>query len=267
MASGSISVGSLMAVSHQVGRIAWSFRQLLEQTPQFAKAMLPLGAIADMLVAKSIIEGDPFENRRQDCDENVVALLNQTPNVSLTPKLLKPKRFVGHIEFRDVNFAYPKDPRKKILKELTFSNDPQGLKGRRIRTLGFVGKTGCGKSTAVSLLKRFYNPTSGSILLDGRPISEYDPRHLRQNMAIVAQKTQMLQRSIRENICYGMPVCPSDEEIIRCCIQASIWQDISDMPDKLDTLIDDNLSGGQEQRIAIARALIRKPTILLLDEA
>ena len=130
-----------------------------------------------------------------------------------------------------------------------------------------VGETGCGKSTAISLLKMFYTQTSGEILLDGNPLREYDPRYLRQQMAIVSQNTQLLKKSLRDNITYGMPYQPTESDIIDACKKASIWDDILEMPDKLDTVFDDNLSGGQKQRISIARALIRKPTILLLDEA
>ena len=130
-----------------------------------------------------------------------------------------------------------------------------------------VGETGCGKSTAVSLLKMFYTQTSGEILLDGNPLREYDPRYLRQQMAIVSQNTQLLKKSLRDNITYGMPYQPTESDIINACKKASIWDDILEMPDKLDTVFDDNLSGGQKQRISIARALIRQPTILLLDEA
>lgn len=266
---GVISIGSLMAIQQQVHMIAWAFREVLSKTPEFAKALVPLREICAILGAKNRIEGDPFANSVA-CDDGVDNVDNSrrcdSGNAGAR-SLLRPKSFVGVIEFKDVNFAYPKDPRKKILKNLSFCTDPQGKNGRKIRSIAFVGKTGCGKSTAVSLLKRFYNPTSGEIWLDGKPILEYDPQHLRRNMAIVAQKTTLLKRSIRDNICYGILPAPSEDEVIRCCKQASIWEDITEMPDKLDTVVNQNLSGGQEQRIAIARALIRKPAILLLDEA
>ena len=240
-----------MAIEYQLGRIAWSFRCIIDKTPEIAKALIPAGKIAEMLVAKSKIEGNAFEERRGG---------SQSVRI-------RPESFVGEIEFKDVCFSYPKDPRKKVLHGVSFKNDTLGKAGSRIRSIAFVGKTGCGKSTSLSMLKRFYNPTSGSILLDGKDIDQYDPRHLRKHMAIVAQKTTLLKRSIRENITYGMDPSPSDAEIRSCCKQASIWEDISEMPDKLETICNGNLSGGQEQRIAIARALIRKPQILLLDEA
>ena len=268
--AGVISIGSLMAIKHQVHEIAWAFRELLAQTPEFAKSLVPLCEICSILGAKNRIEGDPFANSAAGVDSVSGDGVDTSVDTSVDAgarSLLKPKRFVGAIEFKQVNFAYPKDPRKKILKKLSFCTDPQGKKGRKIRSIAFVGKTGCGKSTAVSLLKRFYNPTSGEIWLDGKPIKEYDPQHLRRNMAIVAQKTMLLKRSIRANICYGILPKPSEDEVVHCCKQASIWEDIVEMPDKLDTIVNKNLSGGQEQRIAIARALIRKPAILLLDEA
>jgi ABC-type multidrug transport system fused ATPase/permease subunit len=250
MGAGSLNIGSLLAIENQLGSIAHYFRTFIDKTPEIARALVPAGKIAEMLATKSQIEGDAFEERRI------------APRSTTTSRLC-PSKFEGKILFKDVHFSYPKDPRKKILRGLSFGNDPLG----KIRSIAFVGETGCGKSTSLSILKRFYNPTSGTVLLDGKPIDAYDPRHLRRHMAIVAQKTTLLKRSIRENIVYGMRPRPSEDEIVACCKMASIWDDICAMPDKLDSICDNCLSGGQEQRIAIARALIRKPTILLLDEA
>merc|ERR1711959_305074 len=98
-----------------------------------------------------------------------------------------------------------------------------GERGRQIRSVAFVGETGCGKSTAIKLLKRFYSATAGSILLDGEPIEAYDPRYLRRNMAIVAQETTLLKLSLRENIAYGLSSLPSDEHIIAACKKAAAW--------------------------------------------
>lgn len=262
---GVIQLGTLMAISDQMGRITWSLRHLLERSPLIFKAMEPAERICDILTAFGSIEGDPFQNKEllggNTCNE-------ETRNKLKANGFRRPKRIQGKIEFKNVKFSYPSDPRKKILHGLSFASNPNANDPKkRIRTVAFVGETGCGKSTAINLLKKFYTQSSGEILLDGHPLSEYDPRYLRQQMAIVAQTTELLHKTLRENITYGMQTMPSDSEIIDACKKAAIWDDILEMPDKLDTVYEDNLSGGQKQRISIARALIRKPTILLLDEA
>ena len=262
---GVVQLGTLMAISDQMGRITWSLRHLLERSPLIFKAMEPAERICDILTAFGSIEGDPFQNKEllggNTCNE-------ETRNKLKGNGFRRPKRIQGKIEFKNVKFSYPSDPRKKILHGLSFASNPNANDPKkRIRTVAFVGETGCGKSTAINLLKKFYTQSSGEILLDGHPLSEYDPRYLRQQMAIVAQTTELLHKTLRENITYGMQTMPSDSEIIDACKKAAIWDDILEMPDKLDTVYEDNLSGGQKQRISIARALIRKPTILLLDEA
>jgi ABC-type multidrug transport system fused ATPase/permease subunit len=140
--------------------------------------------------------------------------------------------------------------------------------------VGFVGGTGCGKSTSLYLLERWYNPQRGSILLDGRNIADYDVYHLRRHMSVVAQVTCLFSTTIRENIVYGLPPDVkeriSDADIEQALRQANAWKFVNDFPRKLETYAGERgvkLSGGQKQRLAIARAIIRKPTLIFLDEA
>ena len=124
----------------------------------------------------------------------------------------------------------------------------------------------------MDLLQRFYDPTGGEILVDGKPIEDYDPNHLRKFCGVVSQTSRLFSRSIYENIVYGMerPPGPASAEFRAVCEQAQAWTFIDQFPNKQHTLIGVDgvqLSGGQKQRIAIARVLIRRPTFLFLDEA
>merc|ERR1711939_1102450 len=126
----------------------------------------------------------------------------------------------------------------------------------------------------IKLIERFYQPTGGAILLDGRPIEVYDVRHLRRHMSVVAQENVLFSTTIRENIIYGLPREEreriSDAEVERACRRANAWNFIQEFPRGLETYAGEKgvkMSGGQKQRLAIARAIIRNPTIVLLDEA
>ncbi|OWK64235.1 Multidrug resistance protein 1 [Lonchura striata] len=174
----------------------------------------------------------------------------------------KPDKIIGEIEFRNIHFSYPSRPDVKILKGLN-------LKVQTGKTIALVGASGCGKSTTVQLLQRFYDPDQGEITLDGRDIRTLNTKWLRENIGIVSQEPVLFATTIAENIRYGRKDI-SDAEIEQAAKEANAFDFISRLPDKFNTMVGERgaqLSGGQKQRIAIARALARNPKILLLDEA
>ncbi len=167
----------------------------------------------------------------------------------------KPEKIKGLIEIRDVSFTYPNG--MEALKNATVTIQPNEI-------TALVGLSGAGKSTVINLLDKFYEPTKGSIFLDGVDLAEYDTEFLRQNIGLVLQKNHIFQGSIYENILYGNPNATKDD-IICAAKQAYIHEQIIELPNSYDSEAS-ALSGGQQQRIAIARLFLKDPAIIFLDE-
>ncbi|MCC6780850.1 MAG: ATP-binding cassette domain-containing protein [Hyphomicrobiales bacterium] len=168
----------------------------------------------------------------------------------------------GEIAFDDVRFAYPSRPTIAVLDGVTFKVG----RGERV---AIVGPSGAGKSTVFHLILRFYDPSSGTISLDGVTLADADPQAVRQHIALVPQDTVILSASVRENIRFGRPEA-SDAEVERAAALAHAREFIERLPQRLETAVGERgvtLSGGQRQRIAIARAVLRDAPLLLLDEA
>jgi subfamily B ATP-binding cassette protein MsbA len=230
-----LTTGTLIVFLMYLGMMYKPMRDLSKMTDTVSKAMVGYERIQEVLEIESRVKDEPLAHT--------------------APK------FKGQIEFAHVCFNYGNDKEKQILKDISFKIEVGQI-------AAFVGPSGTGKTTLVSLIPRFYDPVSGDILIDGTDIRRYRLKSLRDQISFVLQDTLLFRATIWENIAYGKPGA-STKEIRRAAELANAQQFIEEMPDGYDTMVGERgvtLSGGQCQRIAIARAVIRDTPLLILDE-
>ncbi|XP_071440546.1 mitochondrial potassium channel ATP-binding subunit isoform X1 [Hetaerina americana] len=194
----------------------------------------------------------------------VFEYINQEPSMPLNGgKIIPYHSLIGDISFENIHFTYPTRPNQAVLKNFSL-NVPSG------RMVAIVGSSGSGKSTVVALLERFYDVDKGSVKIDGEDIRNLNPSWLRgRAIGYIGQEPILFATTIRENIRYGHPNA-TDEQVVEAAKMANAHEFIQSFPNGYDTIVGERgvtVSGGQKQRIAIARALIKNPTILILDEA
>jgi ATP-binding cassette subfamily B protein len=192
--------------------------------------------------------------------QRMFEIIDAVPEVKEASDPIRPETLRGEIELKNVTFGY--EAHKPILKDISFHVEAGEV-------FGIVGRSGAGKSTLVNLISRLYDTQEGEVLVDGVNVKQYGFRELRKNVAMVSQETYIFMGTVAENIAYARPEA-TREEIIRAAIQANAHDFICKMPEGYDTLLGSSsrsLSGGEKQRISIARAILADPKILILDEA
>ena len=233
--SSDISVGDITVMVALLGRMYGPVNQLLSFHTEWVRSMALFTRIFDYFDMKPEVENAPD------------AVIPKAPAT-------------GSVEFKDVDFHY--DPERQILKKVNFSL-------RSGNSVAIVGPSGSGKSTLVNLIPRLYDVTGGSVSFDGTDVRKLDLTWLRSQIGVVTQETYLFNGTVRDNLLYARPDA-TEEDLKSACVRANIWDFISSQPDGLDTVVGNRglkLSGGEKQRISIARILLKDPALIIFDEA
>ena len=252
--------GATIAVVFFGGRMVMEGSFLLGDLQAFINYIFQI-LMSVMMVAMSLLQ----LSRAQACAHRINEVLNTEPDIedtveSQTAALPAPK---GQVEFRDVSFKYvATGTGDDVLSHISFTVKPGQF-------VAIVGGTGVGKSSLVNLIPRFYDVTGGAILVDGKDVRDYPLEELRARIGMVLQNNVLFSGTIRENLLWGRPDA-TEEEMIQAAKDAQAYDFIMALPNGFDTHMEQggvNVSGGQKQRLCIARAMLRKPAILILDDS
>ena len=255
--------GATVAVLYLGGKMVMAEGFLLGDLQAFINYIFQI-LMSVMMVAMALLQ----LTRAQACAHRINEVLSAEPSVENKPQAQRPAQDElpaprGRVEFQDVSFKYARaGTGDDVLSQISFTVEPGQF-------VAIVGGTGTGKSSLVNLIPRFYDVTGGAVLLDGLDVRDYPLEQLRDRIGMVLQNNVLFTGTIRENLLWGRPDA-TEEEIIQAAKDAQAYDFIMGLPDGFDTMLTQggtNVSGGQKQRLCIARAMLRKPAVLILDDS